>query len=215
MVLQAHGEFIPQLIHEGKQPRVMLTTPAACCMGCGRWAWTTSSTVFAISPVTRRTGAPWNGWATPGPRGSPSTRRRIFDCTCAPAAAFAAIFGLERSARARILAAEMALPNHPDVAYEFVRTLKECGYRWSWCKSTPSSAWRMEGKPPAARSALLVARNSQGQTESITAIIKTRAVTPSWCQMQPYYEAKAVRAALEANRSPTLGQIADARTAVS
>lgn len=22
------------------------------------------------------------------------------------------------------------LPNHPDVFYEFVRTLKECGYRW-------------------------------------------------------------------------------------
>jgi hypothetical protein len=25
---------------------------------------------------------------------------------------------------------EMALPNHPDVAYEFVGTLKDCGYRW-------------------------------------------------------------------------------------
>src|ERR1035438_9829025 len=28
------------------------TTLAACCTGCGRWAWTTSSTVSAISPST-------------------------------------------------------------------------------------------------------------------------------------------------------------------
>ena len=24
----------------------------------------------------------------------------------------------------------MALPNHPDVAYEFAKTLKDCGYQW-------------------------------------------------------------------------------------
>jgi hypothetical protein len=36
---------------------------------------------------------------------------------------FAAIFGLEPLGRVRGFSpAEMALPNHPDVAYEFVRT---------------------------------------------------------------------------------------------
>jgi len=29
-----------------------------------------------------------------------------------------------------IESAEMALPNHPDVAYAFVKTLKDCGYQW-------------------------------------------------------------------------------------
>ena len=44
---------------------------------------------------------------------------------------FAAIFGLEALSRVRGFSPpEMALPNHPDVSYEFVRTLKECGYRW-------------------------------------------------------------------------------------
>jgi hypothetical protein len=41
---------------------------------------------------------------------------------------FAAIFGLEALGRVRGFApAEMALPNHPDVAYAFVKTLNECG----------------------------------------------------------------------------------------
>jgi hypothetical protein len=44
---------------------------------------------------------------------------------------FAAMFGLEALGRVRGFSpSEMALPNHPDVAYEFVRTLKDCGYQW-------------------------------------------------------------------------------------
>lgn len=44
---------------------------------------------------------------------------------------FAAIFGTEALARVRGFSpAEMALPNHPDVAHEFVRTLTDSGYTW-------------------------------------------------------------------------------------
>jgi hypothetical protein len=44
---------------------------------------------------------------------------------------FAAIFGLEALGRVRGFSpAEMALPNHPDVAYEFVKTVNDCGYQW-------------------------------------------------------------------------------------
>jgi hypothetical protein len=44
---------------------------------------------------------------------------------------FAAIFGLQALGRVRgFFPAEMALPNHPDVAYEFVKTLTDCGYEW-------------------------------------------------------------------------------------
>ena len=43
----------------------------------------------------------------------------------------AAIFGLEALERVKGFSpSEMALPNHPDVAYAFVRTLVDCGYRW-------------------------------------------------------------------------------------
>ncbi len=31
------GEFIPQLLGEGRQPRVISTTRAPCCTECGRW----------------------------------------------------------------------------------------------------------------------------------------------------------------------------------
>jgi hypothetical protein len=38
------GELIPQLLGEGKQPRIMLEYPAPCCTGCAALAWTTCST---------------------------------------------------------------------------------------------------------------------------------------------------------------------------
>ena len=42
---------------------------------------------------------------------------------------FAAIFGFDALARVRGFSpSEMALPNHPDIAYEFVKTLKDCGF---------------------------------------------------------------------------------------
>src|SRR3989442_15597268 len=44
---------------------------------------------------------------------------------------FAAIFGLDALGRVRGFSpSEMALPNQPDVAYEFVKTLIDCGYQW-------------------------------------------------------------------------------------
>jgi hypothetical protein len=47
------------------------------------------------------------------------------------AAAGGALFGLEALGRLRGFSpSEMALPNHPDVAYEFVKTLTDCGYQW-------------------------------------------------------------------------------------
>lgn len=39
------GEFIPQLIHEGKQPRVMSSIPERCFTDCARWVCMTSSTI--------------------------------------------------------------------------------------------------------------------------------------------------------------------------
>jgi hypothetical protein len=33
----------------------------------------------------------------------------------------------------------MALPNQPDVAYQFVRTLLDCGYEGCWSRNTPWS----------------------------------------------------------------------------
>jgi hypothetical protein len=106
---------------------------------------------------------------------------------------FAAMFGLEALARVRGFSpAEMALPNHPDVCYEFVRTLVDCGYRWVLLQE--HSVERVEDAGPVKKPHLphrLIARNSRGQTASIVALIKTQGSDNKLvAQMQPYHEAK-------------------------
>jgi hypothetical protein len=127
---------------------------------------------------------------------------------------FAAIFGLDALSRVRGFSpAEMALPNHPDVAYEFVRTLKDCGFRWVLVQE--HSVERVEDGSGIRQPHVphrLVARNSKGETASITALIKTQGSdTKLVAQMQPYYEAKGLQRIDLAGKSvPALcAQIAD------
>jgi hypothetical protein len=107
----------------------------------------------------------------------------------------------------------MALPNHPDVFYEFVRTLKDSGYRWLLVQE--HSVERVEDGSGVRTPHIphrLIARNSQGATLSITAIIKTQGSdTKLVGQMQPYYEAKGLSRRDLANKSvpPLATQIAD------
>jgi hypothetical protein len=108
---------------------------------------------------------------------------------------FASIFGLETLSRVRGFSPpEMALPNHPDVCYEFVRTLRECGY--SWVLVQEHSVEDAEDGGPVRRPHVphrLVARNSRGESLSIVAIIKTQGSdTKLVGQMQPYSEALSV-----------------------
>ena len=105
---------------------------------------------------------------------------------------FAALFGLEAAGRVRGFSpAEMALPNHPDVFYQFVKTLKDCGYRWVLVQEHTvervENGWGLEYPHRPHR---LIAKNSSGETLAITAIIKTQGSdTKLVAQMQPYYEA--------------------------
>jgi hypothetical protein len=209
-------EFIPQLIHEGKQPRVMLDYSG--CLLHGLRTMGLDDVIDSLRNITcnpaYRRAVEWlgNSW---GHAVAPSTPAQDFRLHVrAWQQHFAAIFGLEALSRVRGFSpAEMALPNHPDVAYEFVRTLKECGYRWVLVQE--HSVERVEDggqirQPHVPH--LLVARNSQGQTESITAIIKTQGSdTKLVAQMQPYYEAKGLsQAALGGKSIPQLSaQIAD------
>jgi len=105
---------------------------------------------------------------------------------------FAAIFGWEALARVKGFSPpEMHLPNHPDTLFEFVKALKECGYRWVLVQE--HSVETLDGKPLQNRHLphRLIARNSQGEEISITALIKTQGSdTKLVGQMQPYYEAK-------------------------
>ncbi|MFY9728436.1 MAG: hypothetical protein WAJ87_23265 [Bryobacteraceae bacterium] len=210
------GEFIPQLIHEGKRPRIMLDYSG--CLLHGLRTMGLDDVIDSLRTVTLDP-AYWhavewlgNAW---GHAVAPSTPVQDYRLHVrAWQHHFAAIFGLEALSRVRGFSpAEMALPNHPDVCYEFVKTLKECGYRWVLVQE--HSVERAEDGGPLRQPHIphrLVARNSRGETASITAIVKTQGSdTKLVAQMQPYYEAKGLSRVTVADQAgPQLcTQIAD------
>ena len=107
---------------------------------------------------------------------------------------FAAIFGYDALARVKGFSPpEMHLPNNPDTLYEYIKALKECGYRWLLVQE--HSVERLDGSSLHHDDKYipnrLVARNSHGETISITALIKTQGSdTKLVAQMQPYHEGK-------------------------
>ena len=210
------GEFIPELIHEGKQPRIMLDYSGTLLHGLR--AMGHNDVIDALKKITcdrnYRRAVEWLG-NTWGHAVAPSTPVQDFRLHVrAWQHHFAAIFGLAAVGRIRGFSpAEMALPNHPDVAYEFVRTLKECGYRWVLVQE--HSVERVEDGGGLRQPHLphrFVARNSQGQTASITALIKAQGSdTKLVGQMQPYYEARGLSQMELAGKSipPLVTQISD------
>ena len=127
------GEFIPQLVQEGKEPRVMLDYSGTLLHGLR--AMGLDDVFDNLKRITcdktyRRCvewlGCPW------GHAVAPSTPVQDYALHVkAWQHHFAAIFGFEALERVRGFSpAEMALPNHPDVAYEYVKTLRECGFQW-------------------------------------------------------------------------------------
>jgi hypothetical protein len=107
----------------------------------------------------------------------------------------------------------MALPNHPDVAYEFVKTLKDCGYQWVLVQEHtvehPEDGWNPRQPHLPHR---LVCTNSKGESASIVAIVKTQGSdTKLVAQMQPAYEARSLSRQHLGGREvpPLVTQIAD------
>jgi hypothetical protein len=105
---------------------------------------------------------------------------------------FAAIFGWEALSRVRGFSPpEMHLPNHPDVAYEYVKALKACGYRWLLVQEHTVETLEGRGLGFKHLPHRLLVRNSSGEELSIIAIIKTQGSdTKLVAQMQPLYEAR-------------------------
>jgi hypothetical protein len=210
------GEFVPQLIGEGKQPRVMLEYSGTLFHGLRKMGL---HDVFdalgnvTCNPAYRHAvewlGCPW------GHAVAPSTPVQDFRLHVkAWQHHFAALFGLEALRRVRGFSpSEMALPNHPDVAYAYIKTLKDCGYTWLLVQEhtveRPENGHGPEKKHLPHR---LVCRNSEGDSVSIVAIVKTQGSdTKLVAQMQPYYEAKSLDRWELAGKSvpPLVTQIAD------
>jgi hypothetical protein len=210
------GEYVPQLIHEGKQPRVMLDYSG--CLLHGLRAMGLDDVIDSLKSVTcnpaYRRSVEWLGTAW-GHAVAPSTPVQDFRLHVrAWQHHFAATFGLEALGRVKGFSPpEMALPNHPDVCYEFVKTLKDCGYQWVLVQEdTVEQAEDGRGICHPHIPHRLVARNSLGHTLSIIAIIKTQGSdTKLVGQMQPYYEARGLSQRGVAGKSipPLVTQISD------
>ena len=107
---------------------------------------------------------------------------------------FASIFGDEAEKRVKGFSPpEMHLPIHPDVCFEYVRALKESGYTWLMAQEHTIENLDGSGIKRPHFPRRLVARNSIGEIEEITVLIKTQGSdTKLVAQMQPYYEAKSL-----------------------
>src|SRR6266480_4097273 len=199
------GQFVPQLLDEGFQPRIMLEYSGTLLYGLRQMG--AHDVLDALAHITsderdRRAvewlGCPWGHAVAPS---TPVQDYRLH--VEAWQHHFAAIFGLDALRRVRGFSpAEMALPNQPDVAYEFVKTLVDCGYQWVLVQE--HTIEQPDGQTPQHRHLphRLVCTNSRGDTATITAVIKTQGSdTKLVGQMQPYYEAKGLSRVEWAGRS--------------
>lgn len=210
------GEFIPQLIAEGKSPRVMLEYSGTLFHGLRQMG--RDDVLDALKDITCNPdfngtvewlGMPWGHAVAPS---TPVQDYRLH--VRAWQHHFAALFGLEALERVRGFSpSEMALPNHPDVAYEFVKTLRDCGYQWVLVQEhtvEQADNGRHPERPHLPHR--LVCTNSHGETAEIIAIVKTQGSdTKLVAQMQPWYEAQGLNRLELAGKSvpPLVTQIAD------
>ncbi|MFP4350416.1 MAG: glycosyl hydrolase family 57 [Desulfococcaceae bacterium] len=210
------GEFIPDLVAEGKRPRIMLDYSGTLLYGLRKMGL--EDVVEHLRRITcdpaLRPCVEWLGTAWGHPV-APSTPVQDFRLHVrAWQHHFASLFGTEALARVRGFSPpEMALPNHPDVAYAFVKTLKDCGYTWVLVQEHTIER-PADGSPPESKHLphRLVCTNSAGETVSITVVFKTQGSdTKLVGQMQPYYEAKGLNRMDLAGNSipPIVFQIAD------
>ncbi|EKD09570.1 hypothetical protein [Arthrospira platensis] len=190
------GEFIPELVANGCHPRIMLDYSGNLLWGLqqiGRNDILDTLKNITCNPQywvnVEWLGTMWSHAVIPS-----TPIRDIKLHIQAWQHHFAAIFGNDALARVKGFSPpEMHLPNHPDTLYEYIKSLKECGYQWLMVQE--HSVERLDGSPLHHDDKYipnrLIARNSQGETVSIIALIKTQGSdTKLVAQMQPYHEAK-------------------------
>ena len=189
------ADIIPQLLAEGANPRIMLDYSGNLLWGfqqMGRHDILEALQRLAcdpgLQPHVEWLGTFWSHAVAPSTP-IPDLKLQIL----AWQHHFAAMFGDAALQRVKGFSPpEMHLPNHPDTLYEFIKALRECGYRWLLVQehsveNPDGSALSQEQKLVPNQ---LVARSSSGEVASITALIKTQGSdTKLVGQMQPYYEA--------------------------
>lgn len=209
------GEFVPQLVGEGKQPRAMLEYTGCLLHGLrkmGAHDVLDALKRVTVEPAYNRCvewlGCPWSHAVAPS---TPIQDYRLH--VLAWQQHFASIFGWEALERVKGFSpSEMALPNEPDVAYAFVKTLKDCGFTWVIIQEHTVEQPDGRGLDRRHIPHRLVVRSSRGEEASIVALIKTQGSdTKLVAQMQPLYEARSLSRWEIAGKQipPLVTQIAD------
>ena len=209
------GDFIPELVEQGCNPRIMVDYSGALLWGLqqigrqdilGKLKLLTCDPAY--QPYVEWLGTMWGHAVVPFTP-IPDIKLHVQ----AWRHHFASLFGLEALARVKGFSPpEMHLPNHPDTLYEFVKALKDVGYYWLLA---PEHTVESLTGGPLSHPHLphrLIARNSQGETLSITILIKTQGSDAKLvAQMQPYYKAQALTKTRlgAATIPPLVSQIAD------
>jgi len=209
------GDFIPELIAQGCNPRVMLDYSGTLLWGLqqmGRQDILDKLRRITCDP-TYQPYVEWLGtlWGHAVVSSTPVPDLKLH--IRAWQHHFAALFGIEALVRVRGFSPpEMHLPNHPDLLFEFVKALKDCGYRWLLVQEHTVETASGEGLSSPHLPHRLVAQNSTGEKVEIIALIKTQGSdTKLVGQMQPYWEAKTLRPQPIGDRSapPLVTQISD------
>src|SRR5262249_27763617 len=188
------GDIVPELVREGRQPRVMLDYSGELLYGLrkmGRGDVLDRLRGITCDPQLRKY-VEWLGTMWGHAVSSSTPFPDLYLQMRAWQQQFAAVYGWEALGRVRGFSPpEMHLPNHPDAAFEYVKALKECGYRWLLVQE--HTVETLEGRSLGYKHVphRLIARNSAGEEASIIAVIKTQGSdTKLVAQMQPFYEAQ-------------------------
>lgn len=191
------GDILPELIDQGKNARIMLDYSGELLYGLrlmGRGDVLDRMKRITLEPKYRRAtewlGTMWgHAVASSTPLPDLKLHMRAWQHN------FAAIYGWDALSRVRGFSPpEMHMPNHPDAAYEYVKALVDCGYKWLMVQEHTVETLEGHGLTDRHIPHRFVCKNSRGEEASILALIKTQGSdTKLVAQMQPFYEAKGLQ----------------------
>ena len=191
------GNILPQLVHEGRSPRVMFDYSGELFWGLRKMG--RGDVLDRLRGITcdghLKKYVEWMGtmWGHAVVSSTPIPDLKLH--MRAWQQHFAAVYGWDALWRVRGFSPpEMHLPNHPDASFEYIKALKECGYRWVLVQEHTVENADGQGLREKHVPHRLVAKNSCGEEAAIVGIIKTQGSdTKLVAQMQPFYEAQGLQ----------------------
>ncbi len=188
------ADFVTEMVRQGQSPRIMLDYSGNLLWGLRQMDGGSALDKLAVITCDKKYHryVEWLGtmWSHAVVSSTPVPDVKLH--MLAWRNHFASIFGKDALDRVKGFSPpEMHLPIHPDVCYEYIKALKECGYEWLMVQEHTVQNLDGSGIKRPHFPHRLEAKNSLGKTEEITVLVKTQGSdTKLVAQMQPYYEAK-------------------------